>query len=132
MVNIKPKREVEIKKMLCGCETCSNIDSYFMNLKKLGENYENDEEINSLAAFSLALNSPERLIILKALSEKDRCVCELEAILNKSQSTISHHLRKLVSAELIKGWKKDKFTYYSLLRNNLEKNLSLLNEHFKT
>lgn len=132
MVNIKPKRELEIKKMLCGCEKCSNIDSYFTNLKKLGEEYENDEKIKSLAAFSLALNSPERLIILKVLNEKDRCVCELESILNKSQSTISHHLRKLVSANLIKGWKKDKFTYYSLLRNKLNKNLSLLNELFSS
>ncbi|GAH16082.1 unnamed protein product, partial [marine sediment metagenome] len=37
------------------------------------------------------------------------CVCELETILNKSQSTISHHLRKLVVAGLIQGYKKQKY-----------------------
>ena len=53
---------------------------------------------------------------------------ELEAILNKSQSTISHHLRKLVSAGIIQGYKKQKFTYYHLFREELNQNLDILNE----
>lgn len=46
-------------------------------------------------------------MILKALKDRDRCVFELEFILDKSQSTISHHLRKLACAGLIKGYKKE-------------------------
>ena len=42
------------------------------------------------------------------------CVCELEAILDKSQSTISHHLSKLKTVGLIRGWKKGNYTYYGL------------------
>ena len=71
--------------------------------------------------------------MFNALKEKDRCVCELEVILNKSQPSISHHLRILEGAGLIRGWKKGKFTYYGIERNNFKiylsdliKNLSLV------
>jgi len=130
VIFIKPKRADEIRKMLCGCEDCQDIDLYFTKLQKLGEMYENDDVYNNLSLFSLALASPERLIILNVLKEKDRCVCELETILNKSQSTISHHLRKLVTAGLIKGWKKDKFTYYTLLEEKLKNYIEILNKEF--
>ena len=126
---IKPKRATEIRKMLCGCEDCRDNNVYFTKLQKLGEKYENDDAYNNLSLFSLALASPERLIILNVLKEKDRCVCELETILNKSQSTISHHLRKLVSAGLIQGYKKQKFTYYHLFKEELKQNLTIFNKN---
>lgn len=78
--------------------------------------------------FTVAISSKERIIIINALKKQDRCVCELEAILNKSQSTISHHLRKLVVAGLIQGYKKQKFTYYHLIKEELIKNLDILNQ----
>ena len=72
-----------------------------------------------MANFGTAISSIERLILLKSLIKKDRCVCELEVILDKSQSTVSHHLRKLETSELVKGYKKGNFTYYHLNKKNL-------------
>ncbi|MFX0018406.1 MAG: ArsR/SmtB family transcription factor, partial [Candidatus Hermodarchaeota archaeon] len=108
MIFIKIDRESEIKEMLCSCDECFDSDKYFKNLQQLGKNLRFDEKLNSILAFLNALGNKERITIINALKEKDRCVCELEAILDKSQPSISHHLRELEKANLIKGWKKGK------------------------
>ncbi|MHA2289219.1 MAG: ArsR/SmtB family transcription factor [Promethearchaeota archaeon] len=128
MYLIKKDRSLEIKKILCTRDNCSNSSAYFEELLKLGKILEGNAELDAIERFSGAISSKERLIIINALKEQDRCVCELEAILNKSQSTISHHLRKLVAAGLIQGYKKQKFTYYHLFKEELSQNLSTLNE----
>ena len=125
---MKEKRESEIKIMLCTCKECSNSNGFFNKLLKMGKELEENKTFEAIEKFTLALASKERLIIINALKEQDRCVCELETILDKSQSTISHHLRKLVVAGLIQGYKKQKFTYYHLFKEELVKNLDILNQ----
>lgn len=125
---MKEKRESQIKVMLCNCKDCSNSNNFFEDLLKLGNKLKDNQKIDVIERFTMAISSKERLIIINALEKQDRCVCELEAILNKSQSTISHHLRKLVAAGLIQGYKKQKFTYYYLFREELQQNLEILNE----
>ena len=125
---MKEKRESEIKIMLCSCKECSNSNGFFNNLLKFGKELEENKTFDAIEKFTLALASKERLIIINALKEQDRCVCELETILDKSQSTISHHLRKLVVAGLIQGYKKQKFTYYHLFKEEFVKNLDILNQ----
>jgi len=125
---MKQKRAQEIKKMLCVCENCSDSTSDFDKLLELGKELGENNKLDVLERFSSAIASKERLIIINALKGQDRCVCELEAILNKSQSTISHHLRKLVAAGLIQGYKKQKFTYYHLFKEELKHKLTTFNQ----
>ena len=124
---IKQKREAEVKDMLCICKDSNDPTSCFNNLQRLGISLENESNLDEIERFTSAIASKERLIIIKALKDKDRCVCELEVVLDKSQSTISHHLRKLVSAGLIEGYKKNKFTYYHLHKEELKQNLEAFN-----
>ena len=126
---MKQKRTQEIKKMLCACKNCSNSNSDFDKLLKLGKKLEENENLDVIERFTSAIASKERLIIINALKEQDKCVCELETILNKSQSTISHHLRKLVAAGLIQGYKKQKFTYYHLFKEELKHKLTTFNQN---
>ncbi|MBY9015774.1 MAG: winged helix-turn-helix transcriptional regulator [Candidatus Lokiarchaeota archaeon] len=126
---MKQKRAQEIKKMLCTCEECSNSTSNFDKLLRMGKDLEENKNLDVIERFTSAIASKERLIIINALKRQDRCVCELEAILNKSQSTISHHLRKLVAAGLIQGYKKQKFTYYHLFKEELKQNLTIFNQN---
>lgn len=42
------------------------------------------------------------------------CVCDIAALLNMSQSAISHQLRVLKAARLVKNRKEGKVVYYSL------------------
>lgn len=128
MFNIKINREDEIKVMLCSCNDITDANSYYGELHKFGENLRKDMLINNLLSFLNALNNKERFIIFNSLKEKDRCVCELEVILNKSQSSISHHLRILEEAGVIKGWKKGKFTYYGIENKIVKMNLTSLIE----
>jgi len=126
---MKQKRAQEIKKMLCDCKDCSDSNPDFDKLLKLGKNLEENTNLDAIERFSSAIASKERLIIINALKKQDRCVCELETILNKSQSTISHHLRKLVAVGLIQGYKKQKFTFYHLFKEELKHNLATFNQN---
>ena len=126
---MKQKRAQEIKKMLCTCKDCSDSNPDFNNLLKLGNILEENRNLDVIEKFASAIASKERLIIITALKERDMCVCELETILNKSQSTISHHLRKLVAAGLIQGYKKQKFTFYHLFKEELNYNLTIFNQN---
>ena len=127
--DMKQKRAQEIKKMLCTCKDCSDSNPDFDNLLKLGKILEENRNLDAIERFTSAIASKERLIIITALKERDMCVCELETILNKSQSTISHHLRKLVAAGLIQGYKKQKFTFYHLFKEELKQNLTTFNQN---
>jgi len=127
---MKVDRETTIKEMLCSCEECSDSETHFKNLQKLGTDLKSNDKISSTLTFINALGNRERLIIINSLREKERCVCELEVILDKSQPSISHHLRELEKANLIRGWKKGKFTYYSLIKKNFKEQLNNLNYEF--
>jgi len=56
-----------------------------------------------------------RLKILWALSKEDMCVCDLAALLGMTKSAISHQLKSLRLANLVKYIRRGKVVYYSLV-----------------
>ena len=58
-------------------------------------------------------------------------ILKLEAILNISQPSISHHLKILEDAGIIRGWKKGKFTYYGIEPENFNIKLDDVIESLK-
>ena len=52
-----------------------------------------------------AMSEPNRVKILKLLQQKEFCVCELQALLELAQPTISKHLKLLVDAGLVRAIK---------------------------
>jgi len=122
------EHEKEIKDKLIKCEDVENVELHFRKLRKLGDDLFQEIRFNDLIEFLNALSNKKRLIILNILKEKDRCVCELEAALDKSQPSISHHLKILERAGLIRGWKKGKFTHYDLVKEQLELYFDLLHQ----
>ncbi|MHA1297566.1 MAG: ArsR/SmtB family transcription factor [Promethearchaeota archaeon] len=107
-----------------------NINDYFQNLRDKGRFLKESKIIQDLSKFFNALGNENRLSILNILNERDYCVCELEAILDKSQSSISHHLKILEDVGLIEGVKKGYFTHYIIKKNKLEEYWSLFNDTF--
>jgi len=83
---------------------------------------------DDLVKFVNAVANKKRLIIINILKKKDRCVCELEAVLDESQPAISHHLKILENAGLIRGWKKGKFTHYDIVNEQIISYLNTLNQ----
>ena len=72
-----------------------------------------------------ALSEESRLRILALLMERDMCVCEIEAILNMTQSNASRHLSALKSSGILVSYKKAQWTYYQLSNFFIEKNKEL-------
>lgn len=67
-----------------------------------------------LAETFKALSDPTRIKIVNALSSGELCVCDLAAVLEMSQSAVSHQLRQLRNLRLVKFRKEGKVSYYSL------------------
>lgn len=68
-----------------------------------------------------ALGDPVRLRLLSIVAaEGEVCSCNLEAPLNKSQPTVSHHTRVLSEAGLIVGKKRGKWTWWSVVPQRLD------------
>jgi ArsR family transcriptional regulator len=69
-----------------------------------------------LAEIAKALAEPVRVNILDVLrrSPVEVCQCELLALFDMPQSTLSHHLKKLTDAGLIEVERRHKWAYYSL------------------
>jgi ArsR family transcriptional regulator len=122
------EHENEIKDKLIKCEDVENVDLHFTKLRELGDDLFQESRFKNLIEFLNALSNKKRLIILNILKEKDRCVCELEAALDESQPSISHHLKILENAGLIRGWKKGKFTHYDLIKEQFETDLDQLQQ----
>lgn len=68
-----------------------------------------------------ALSDENRLGIIKYLSAKPRCVCEIEKALKLKQNLVSHHLSVLKEVGLVENCKCGKNNYYSLNKSKLGK-----------
>lgn len=77
----------------------------------------------SLAARLKALADPARLAIVAFLREPQAdccsrgdgvCACDLEGVLELSQPTVSHHMKVLVEAGLVRAQKRGRWVYYEL------------------
>ncbi len=72
------------------------------------------KELDSLAEVFKVFGDTTRIRILCALFESEMCVCDIACLLNMTQSAISHQLRLLKQARLVKGRRDGKIVYYSL------------------
>lgn len=118
----------EILDKLIKCEDISNPDLHFKQLRELGNDLIQNPSFDDLIKFLNAVANKKRLMIINTLKEKNRCVCELEAVLDESQPSISHHLKILENAGLIRGWKKGKFTHYDLVKEQIFSYKDMINQ----
>ncbi|MBS5934325.1 DNA-binding transcriptional regulator, ArsR family [Anaerosporobacter mobilis DSM 15930] len=81
-----------------------------------------DEEIlYDLAELFKIFGDTTRIKILCALFESEMCVCDIAELLNMTQSAISHQLRVLKSAKLVKNRKAGKVVFYSLADEHVKR-----------
>ncbi len=65
-----------------------------------------------------ALSDPNRVKILKLLGKRELCVCEITAILELAQPTVSKHLKVLEGAGLVDFQKDGLWVNYRLTENH--------------
>lgn len=67
-----------------------------------------------------ALADPQRLRVVAALAEGERCVCDLTTELGLAQSRLSFHLKVMKMAGLISARPEGRWVYYRLQPAALE------------
>lgn len=74
------------------------------------------KRITQHAEIFKAIGSPIRLEILATIANHNAkvCACDFEELVDLSQPTVSHHLKKLSEAGLIKQEKQGTWTHYSI------------------
>lgn len=73
-----------------------------------------EERLYDLAELFKVFGDTTRIKILWALAESEMCVCDIAVLLNMTQSAISHQLRILKQARLVRQRKSGKIVFYSL------------------
>ena len=73
-----------------------------------------DITLYQLAELFKVFGDSTRSRIICALRIEEMCVCDLAALLNMTQSAISHQLRILRASRLVKCRKQGRVVYYSL------------------
>ncbi|QAT48739.1 transcriptional regulator [Caproiciproducens sp. NJN-50] len=73
-----------------------------------------EENLYDLADLFKIFGDSTRVRVLCALSSAEMCVCDISALLGMTKSAISHQLRVLKQARLVKYRRDGKVVYYSL------------------
>lgn len=83
-------------------------------LEKLANSQPPDEILYELAELFKVFGDSTRIRILYVLFENELCVGDIAELLHMSQSSVSHQLRILKDAKLVKFRREGKSIYYAL------------------
>lgn len=90
-----------------------------------------EEYLYDLAELFKTFGDSTRIKILYALFESELCVGDIAQVLNFSQSSVSHQLRILKDAKLVKFRREGKNIYYSLDDDHVRTMISMGMEHIE-
>lgn len=88
-------------------------------------------ELNGLSQIFKAFADPSRLKILGALAIQEMCVCDLAALLNVSESAVSHQLRLLRTLQLVANRREGTVLYYRLNDGHISTLMAIGLEHLR-
>ena len=88
-----------------------------------------DDSLYDLSEVFRVFGDSTRIRILYALFESELCVCDLATLLGLTQSAVSHQLRILKDAKLVKFRREGKSIFYTLDDDHVRDILSLGMEH---
>ena len=96
------------------------------------EHLPEDKQVEALSDLFKVFGDATRARIMSCLEVRDLCVCDIAEILNMTVSAVSHQLRVLRTAKLVKATKMGKEVMYSLDDDHVAKifecGLSHINE----
>ncbi len=73
-----------------------------------------DETVADISDFFRIFGDSTRIKILWALDKSELCVCDIAALISMTKSAVSHQLRVLKDARLVKSRRDGKVVFYSL------------------
>lgn len=87
------------------------------------------EQYIELAALFKLFGDPTRLRILHALEQNELCVCDISSLLGLTKSAVSHQLKDLKLANLVKFRKEGQTVFYSLADSHVKTLIDIGYEH---
>ena len=79
-----------------------------------------ENTLYDLADLFKIFSDTTRIKILYVLSEHSMCVCDIATLLNMTVSAVSHQLKILKTAKLVKHKKEGKTVFYSLCDDHVK------------
>ena len=110
-------------------ECCDVTYIHEDKVRKAQESMPDEERMKELAEFYKVFGDATRIRLLYVLLESEMCVCDLAAVLQMTQSAISHQLRVLKQMKLVKNRRDGKTVYYSLADDHIQNIISQGMEH---
>ena len=98
-------------------------------VKRVLEQQPDDEYLYDLAELFKVFGDSTRIRILYALVESELCVNDIAQLLNLGQSAVSHQLRILKDAKLVRFRREGKIIFYALDDEHVRNILSMGMEH---
>ena len=87
------------------------------------------DEYVQLAALFKIFGDGTRVQILHALEQNEMCVCDLAVLLGLTKSAVSHQLKALRMANLVKFRREAQIVYYSLADDHVKEIIDMGFEH---
>lgn len=109
-------------------ESCNCTIIHKDVVERVKGNLPEEETLYDLSDLFKAFSDSTRIKILYALFQEELCVCDLAALLDMTQSAISHQLRVLKGNRLVKFRRDGKVIYYSLADDHIK---HIFDEGFK-
>lgn len=110
-------------------ETCSFLCVHEAVVSKVQRELPPEETLADLVELFKAFSDGTRTRILFVLLSAEVCVCDLARLLGMTQSAVSHQLRLLKQAKLIKARRDGKTVFYSLADDHVATLLKQGMEH---
>lgn len=98
-------------------------------VEKVQNSQPSEEHLYDLAELFKMFGDSTRVKILFALLESELCVGDLAQILNLTQSSVSHQLRLLKDAKLVRFRREGKIIFYSLADEHVRTILNMGMDH---
>lgn len=123
------KLVVNVDKAIESCEeTCSGTEA---DIQTIRGKLLMEPAASELADVFKVLGDPTRVKIIHALLQNELCVHDLTQVLEMGQSAVSHQLRVLRNARIVKRRKVGKTVYYSLDDDHVEQIFVQTLQHLK-
>ncbi len=98
---------------------------------KVSQNMPSPETISQLGEFFKILGDPTRVRILSALTQSELCVNDIAEVLGMERTAISHQLRILRTAHLVKSRRNGKMICYSFDDDHVNEIISQATDHIR-
>ena len=100
-------------------------------IEKVKKTMPDEETLFDIAELFKVFGDSTRMKIICCLFEHEMCVCDIAELINSTQSAVSHQLRVLKQAKLVKYRKEGKVVYYSLDDEHISQIVKKGREHIE-